>query len=70
MLGDHFVFPIVPSKDLAASRAFYHDTLGLDIAREGAGRINVPLRRRHAAGGQPEHVRDGRHADPGGLARP
>jgi catechol 2,3-dioxygenase-like lactoylglutathione lyase family enzyme len=39
MLGDHLVFPIVLSKDLAASRAFYHDTLGLDIAREDDERI-------------------------------
>ena len=39
MLGDHPVFPILLSKDLAASRAFYHDTLGLDILREDEERI-------------------------------
>ncbi|HEY8730744.1 MAG TPA: VOC family protein [Candidatus Limnocylindria bacterium] len=39
MLGDHLVFPIVLSIDMAASRAFYHDTLGLDILREEADRI-------------------------------
>jgi len=39
MLGDHLVFPILLSKDLAASRAFYHDTLGLDIASESGERI-------------------------------
>jgi catechol 2,3-dioxygenase-like lactoylglutathione lyase family enzyme len=39
MLGDHLVFPILLSKDLAASRAFYHDTLGLDIVREDDERI-------------------------------
>ncbi|MEA2645816.1 MAG: hypothetical protein QOE92_899 [Chloroflexota bacterium] len=39
MLGDHPVFPILLSKDLAASRAFYHDTLGLEIAREDDQRI-------------------------------
>ena len=39
MLGDHPVFPIVLSTDLAASRAFYHDTLGLDIVREDDERI-------------------------------
>lgn len=39
MLGDHLVFPILLSKDLAASRAFYHDTLGLDILREDEERI-------------------------------
>ena len=39
MLGDHLVFPILLSKDLAASRAFYHDTLGLDILREDDERI-------------------------------
>ena len=39
MLGDHLVFPILLSKDLAASRAFYHDTLGLDIASQSDERI-------------------------------
>ena len=39
MLGDHVVFPILLSRDLAASRAFYHDTLGLDILREDDERI-------------------------------
>ena len=37
VLGDHLVFPILLSKDLDASRAFYHDVLGLEIAREDAG---------------------------------
>jgi catechol 2,3-dioxygenase-like lactoylglutathione lyase family enzyme len=39
MLPDHLVFPILLSKDLAASRAFYHDTLGLEILREDDERI-------------------------------
>ena len=39
MLGDHPIFPILLSKDLAASRAFYHDTLGLEIIREDDERI-------------------------------
>jgi catechol 2,3-dioxygenase-like lactoylglutathione lyase family enzyme len=34
MLGDLLVFPILLSKDLDASRRFYHDTLGLEILRE------------------------------------
>lgn len=34
MLSDHPVFPILLSTDLAASRSFYHDTLGLEILRE------------------------------------
>ena len=34
MLGDHPVFPILLSRDLDASRAFYHDLLGLEILRE------------------------------------
>src|SRR5207253_9733995 len=34
MLSDHLVFPILLSTDLDATRAFYHDTLGLEIARE------------------------------------
>ncbi len=37
MLGQYLVFPILLSTDLDASRAFYHDTLGLEIAREDAG---------------------------------
>lgn len=39
MLGDFPVFPILLSKDLAASRAFYHDVLGLEIAREDPDRV-------------------------------
>lgn len=34
MLSDHPVFPILLSKDLDATRRFYHGTLGLEIARE------------------------------------
>src|SRR6476619_762844 len=34
MLSDHPVFPILLSRDLDASRACYHDTLGLEILRE------------------------------------
>jgi extradiol dioxygenase family protein len=39
MLGDHLVFPILLSMDLAKSREFYHDRLGLDILREDEERI-------------------------------
>jgi catechol 2,3-dioxygenase-like lactoylglutathione lyase family enzyme len=39
MLSEHLVFPILLSTDMAASRAFYHDTLGLDIAVEDEERI-------------------------------
>jgi catechol 2,3-dioxygenase-like lactoylglutathione lyase family enzyme len=39
MLSDHPIFPILLTKDLAASRAFYHDTLGLEIARTDHDRI-------------------------------
>ncbi|HET7830242.1 MAG TPA: VOC family protein [Candidatus Limnocylindrales bacterium] len=34
MLSEFPVFPILLSLDLDASRAFYHDVLGLEIARE------------------------------------
>ena len=34
MLSDHPVFPILLSKDLDASRTFYHGVLGLEILRE------------------------------------
>lgn len=37
MLSDHPVFPILLSMDLDASRRFYRDTLGLEIAREDPG---------------------------------
>jgi catechol 2,3-dioxygenase-like lactoylglutathione lyase family enzyme len=37
MLADHPVFPILLSTDLDATRAFYRDTLGLEILREDAG---------------------------------
>ncbi len=39
MLGDHLVFPILLSTDLARSREFYHDTLGLEILRQDEERI-------------------------------
>jgi catechol 2,3-dioxygenase-like lactoylglutathione lyase family enzyme len=37
MLSDHPVFPILLTKDLDATRAFYRDTLGLEILREDEG---------------------------------
>src|SRR5512143_1471136 len=37
MLSDSLVFPILLSKDLDASRDFYHGTLGLEILREDEG---------------------------------
>src|SRR6478736_4560471 len=37
MLSDYPVFPILLSKDLDATRAFYRDTLGLEIMREDPG---------------------------------
>ena len=37
MLSDHPVSPILLSLDLDASRAFYRDTLGLEILREDEG---------------------------------
>jgi len=39
VLSDHPVFPILLSTDLAASRTFYHDTLGLAILAEDEERI-------------------------------
>ena len=39
MLGEQPVFPILLSTDMAASRTFYHDTLGLEIAAEDEERI-------------------------------
>lgn len=37
MLSDYPVFPILLSKDLDASRTFYHGTLGLEVMREDPG---------------------------------
>jgi catechol 2,3-dioxygenase-like lactoylglutathione lyase family enzyme len=37
MLSEFPVFPILLSTDLDASRTFYHDVLGLEIAREDEG---------------------------------
>jgi predicted enzyme related to lactoylglutathione lyase len=34
MLSDHPCFPILLSTDLAASKTFYHEVLGLEIVRE------------------------------------
>jgi catechol 2,3-dioxygenase-like lactoylglutathione lyase family enzyme len=53
VLSDHPVFPILLSKDLDATRAFYRDLLGLEVIREdkddrivfrsGAGQLVVTL---------------------------
>jgi len=37
MLSEHPLFPILLSRDLDATRAFYHDKLGLEILREDPG---------------------------------
>ena len=37
MLSEHQMFPILLSKDLDATRAFYHGVLGLDILGENPG---------------------------------
>jgi len=34
MLSDHPAFPILLSTDMEASKAFYRDTLGMDLVRE------------------------------------
>lgn len=39
MLSDHPVFPILLSTDLARSRSFYRDTLGLELVREDEDRL-------------------------------
>ena len=39
MLSEYPVFPILLSRDLDATRTFYHDILGLEIAREDPDRI-------------------------------
>ena len=37
MLSEYPLFPILLSRDLDATRAFYHDKLGLEILREDPG---------------------------------
>jgi len=39
MLSDYPIFPILLSTDMAASRAFYHEILGLEIVSESDERI-------------------------------
>jgi len=39
MLGDHPIAPVLLAKDLAAAREFYHDRIGLEIARESEDEI-------------------------------
>jgi catechol 2,3-dioxygenase-like lactoylglutathione lyase family enzyme len=39
MLGDHPIHPVLLSKDLAETRAFYHDKLGLEILTESDAAI-------------------------------
>jgi catechol 2,3-dioxygenase-like lactoylglutathione lyase family enzyme len=39
MLGDHVVFPIILSKDLELSRAFYEGKLGLEVLRQDEDRV-------------------------------
>ena len=39
MLGDLPVYPILLSTDMAASRAFYHDRLGLEVLSQDDERI-------------------------------
>ena len=70
MLSDYPSFPILLSKDLDAARAFYHDTLGLEILREDPGdRIIF----RSGSGTQiavsPQHDRHFGYSDPDGMAR-
>ena len=40
MLGDHPISPVLLSKDLAATRRFYHDQIGLEIIMENEEAIS------------------------------
>ena len=40
MLGDHPISPVLLSTDLAATRRFYHDQIGLEIIRENDEEIS------------------------------
>jgi len=44
MLADHPCYTILLSKDLDASRTFYHDVLGLEVMREDLGEHQVDER--------------------------
>jgi catechol 2,3-dioxygenase-like lactoylglutathione lyase family enzyme len=39
MLGDHPIHPVLLAKDLAATREFYHDRVGLEILMENLDAI-------------------------------
>ncbi|HKE98085.1 MAG TPA: VOC family protein [Actinomycetes bacterium] len=39
MLGDHPISPVLLAKDLAVTREFYHDRLGLEILNENEAAI-------------------------------
>ena len=39
MLGDHPIHPVLLATDLAATRAFYHDQLGMEILSESEAAI-------------------------------
>jgi catechol 2,3-dioxygenase-like lactoylglutathione lyase family enzyme len=39
MLGEYPIFPILLSRDLAVSRRFYHDVLGLEVLHEDEDRV-------------------------------
>ena len=71
MLSDHPVFPILLSKDLEATRAFYRDKLGLEVLREDPRRPDrLSVRWRDADRGHAQHRRDCRHPDADGWRVP
>ena len=66
MLSDHPVFPILLSTDLDATRAFYHETLGLEIIRED----NLPIRKVVVASSQAVYSEGAAHCPSHGLVFP
>jgi catechol 2,3-dioxygenase-like lactoylglutathione lyase family enzyme len=65
MLGDYPVFPIWLSTDMAASRAFSRDVLGIEPVREDAldgeaGPARIPHRWHISARGDAQHRGYGR----------
>ena len=59
MLGDSPINPVLLSMDLAATRRFYHDQIGLEIIRGERRGDRVSLRCRNESRRDQEHDRYG-----------
>ena len=49
MLGAHPIYPVLLSTDLAATKEFYHDRLGLEILNENEDALTFGCVREHSS---------------------